>query len=94
MSKNTMITLNTQLILLATWCLLEVDARNSRKSHESLNNVFEKKWESNVLEIHEKTKWKEQRAWKMKTLKGEMKHERPKMEVELDYFEKSKQWWL
>jgi hypothetical protein len=37
-----MITLNTQLILLATWCLFEVDPRNSKKSHKSLNNVVEK----------------------------------------------------
>ncbi len=36
MSKKTMDALNTQLTLLVAQCLLEVDARSSQKSHESL----------------------------------------------------------
>ncbi len=53
---------NTQLTLLVTWWLLEVDVRNPRKldqnlkekkqleNQESLGNVLEQKWENNMLE--------------------------------------------
>jgi hypothetical protein len=37
MGKKTMNMLNTQLTLLVAQCLLEVDIRSIRKSHESLN---------------------------------------------------------
>jgi len=36
MNKKTMTTLNTQLTLLVSQCLLEVDVRSLRKSHKSL----------------------------------------------------------
>jgi hypothetical protein len=59
-NKKTMSTLNTQLTLLAPQCLLEVDARSSRKSHKNLkkieNNLENHKSLNNVLEKHQKTK--------------------------------------
>jgi hypothetical protein len=36
MNKKIMNVLNTQLTLLITWCLLEIDAKNFLKSHKSL----------------------------------------------------------
>ncbi len=69
---------NTQLTLLVTWWLLEVDVRNPRKldqnlkekkqleNQESLGNVLEQKWENNMLEKHRKIKSK-----KPKRLKNE-----------------------
>ncbi len=62
MSKRAMSIVNTQLTLLVTWWLLEVDVRNPRKldqnlkekkqleNQESLGNVLEQKWENNMLE--------------------------------------------
>ncbi len=62
MSKRVMSIVNTQLTLLVTWWLLEVDVRNPRKldqnlkekkqleNQESLGNVLEQKWENNMLE--------------------------------------------
>jgi hypothetical protein len=38
-NKKTMSTLHTQLTLLAPQCLVEVDARSSRKSHKSLKEI-------------------------------------------------------
>jgi hypothetical protein len=56
MNKKIMNVLNTQLSLLITWCLLEVDAKNFLKSHKSLKG---------------KKKMKIMRIWKLCLNKNE-----------------------
>jgi hypothetical protein len=65
MNKKIIVVLNTQLSLLITWCLLEVDAKNLRKSQKferekktwklwEFGNCAWIKMKKNVLEKHEK----------------------------------------
>ncbi len=107
-SKKNMSTRNAQLTLLVIQCLLEVDIRSSRKSHQSLkekkqlenhkslSNQFKQKWENNIL--LEKQKIQNQRkqcVWKMKNIKKKMKPLRNfEMEPKLDFFEKINLIWI
>ncbi len=78
--------------------MLEVDARISRKldqnlkekkkkheNEESLGNVHEQKWESNMLEKHQKTNPKKAKRLKNETLK-------PWNGILINCFWKSKIW--
>lgn len=62
MSKRTMSIVNTQLTLLVTWWLLEVDVRNPRKLDQ---NLKEKKtaWKSREFGKCAWTKMRKQYAW-------------------------------
>ncbi len=70
MGKITMNMFDAQLTLLVAQCLLEVDIRNVRKSHESLNKKKKKKktWKPQELE---QCAWETQKKMETMHLKNE-----------------------
>jgi len=83
MSKRTMSIVNTQLTLLITWWLLEVDVRNPKKLDQ---NLKEKKtaWKSRELGKCAWTKIRKQYAWE--TQKNKIKETKALKEWKLFFF--------